>query len=226
MTSLFKGKKINLAILEAYKSIHGDFKIPPNFIVPKSPEWPDLFHNSTLGRYADNVRQILHRHPKYYVENDQIELRKIGFDQTMKVINNERILLGLKAYKDKHGNCEVPLDFKVSLRDTTWPKETRGLNLGAILQHIKMNKRMYEPIQQPLIDLGIQMTNGIEFELVYDALISFGILHGHLRVPQTFVVPDDDENYSFNTWGLKLGEALKSIRNGIHLTILSVQQQF
>jgi hypothetical protein len=217
MTSLFKGKKINLAILEAYKLIHGDFKIPPNFIVPKSPEWPESFHGNTLGRYADNLRQILQRHPKYYVESDQIELMNKGFDQAIKVIKNDRILLGFKTYKNKHGNCEVPIDFKISLYDSKWPEETRGLNLGVILQNIKKNKRMYEAIQQPLIDLGVQISKDVEFELVYDALVSFGIVYGHLRVPLSFVVPEDDELYSFNTWGLRLGAALKGIKKlGTH----------
>ena len=39
-------------------------------------------------------------------------------------------------------------------------------------------------------------------------------VHGDLLVPQKFVVPQVDANYPPETWGMKLGSNVNSIRNG------------
>lgn len=52
-----------------------------------------------------------------------------------------------------------------------------------------------------------------EWNLIIESLIVFLQLHGHIRVPQLFVVPHNDLDWPRATWGLPLGSCVYRIRS-------------
>ncbi len=58
------------------------------------------------------------------------------------------------------------------------------------------------------------------FEGIYSALEAYKEEHGHLDVPQRFVIPHGDVSYPESLWGMKLGAIVRSIRKnnlfGVH----------
>ena len=61
--------------------------------------------------------------------------------------------------------------------------------------------------------LTIGKRSGVGFDIIYSALESYKTNHGDLMVPRRFVVPQDDDRYPIESWGLKLGVRLHDIRS-------------
>jgi hypothetical protein len=53
----------------------------------------------------------------------------------------------------------------------------------------------------------------IEFDVLYELFCAYRSAHGHIRIPQRFVIPDGDEAYPAQYWGFRLGAQLNSIHN-------------
>jgi hypothetical protein len=53
----------------------------------------------------------------------------------------------------------------------------------------------------------------VQFNVIYSALEVYKLTHGDLLVPQKFVVPEGDVRFPVETWGMKLGGFVNSIRN-------------
>ena len=65
-------------------------------------------------------------------------------------------------------------------------------------------------------ELAVGEEGGADWERIRSALLHYKQLYGHLRVPQSFIIPEEDndcEGWPINTWGTKLGITVSNIRN-------------
>jgi hypothetical protein len=139
----------------------------------------------------------------------------LGFPLSHHEANRKGVLLAFKTFKEKFGHLIVIPNFKIDKDDLSWPQETRGMALGETLKNIR-NRNDYEAIHKGLIELGVDLgpqSASRNFERIFKALSDYKAVHGDVVVPQNFVVPRDDDVYSVNSWGLKLGKNLQSIRS-------------
>ena len=165
-----------------------------------------------------------------YVEGDD-ERRKVlddmGFlwrlrapspDKNMDV-SFDQIYDALKTYKKVEGNLNVPSNFIVPNYDP-WPEPTRGMPLGKKIPGIR-SKAFLKANPQASVKLeklgfecdGKVAANDARFNTVYLALVRYKELNGDLLVPQPFIVPEGDNDWDEELWGLRLGARVNAIRS-------------
>jgi hypothetical protein len=127
-----------LGALRAYKEAHGgDVAVPQAFVVPAhSPPWPQATWGLRLGSRVDNIRSqgayVKHRPER------RAELDALGFVWNDLERRWEEVRAALLAYKELHGDLEVPQDFTVPEEaPPPWPQEARGLKLGSRVNRIR-----------------------------------------------------------------------------------------
>ncbi len=209
-----KVRGINLALLQAYNDNFGDLKVPKSFIVPSTNEWPITTHGIKLGDYVSMLRRDLKAGLMKFAADDVNALMAMGFILDAYDRKDSNILLAIETYKNKHGNCDIVKHFKVEVGDLSWPEEVRGMNLGKILFKIRnygLHAKIHENLNDIGVDLGKQRTV-LDFDTIYDALVAYKRVHGHVKVPEKFEVPVNHPAYPERSWGMKLGKVLKNIR--------------
>ncbi len=205
-------------MFEWYKKQFGDLKVKTQFVIPPDAEvqLPEhVFKKNRLGEYVQHIRRHLRgAKNSNYCEKDLTELKEMGFVENTFDEKNRCVLLAFNEYKDRFGNCNVLESFKIPKNDLSWSKDVRGLNLGIILRDIR-NRAQHKNIHDDLSALGVDLGSqnaGIDFERTYTALTSYKSVHGHVKVPFSFLVPENDARYPEETWRVKLGIGLYNIR--------------
>lgn len=127
----------------------------------------------------------------------------------------ENIYAALQAYKTIHNNLFVDLYFQIPEYDTRFPVSTWNMKLGGVVNHIVFRGGHSEH-KKELLELGIvyDISHNEKFQAIYDALVVYKRMHGHLNVPRVYRVPVSSTDFPEHTWGLKLGYALSRIRYG------------
>jgi hypothetical protein len=195
---------INLA-LQTYKRIHGDLNVPQSFVVPNDSKWPSKIWGLKLGSIIDGIRNA------GAFENYKDELNALGFEWKPKERHWEGVFLALQTYKRIHGDLNVPLSFVVP-NDSKWPSEIWGLELGSTVNGIRY-KENFENYKDELNALGFEWKpKERHWECVYLALRTYKLIFGHLNIPISFIVPDDDSQWPSETWGISLGRTAYQIR--------------
>ena len=138
---------------------------------------------------------------------DEIRTSFDDFDQII-----ESISIFKKLYKD----IRIPLKFEVPA-ENPWPYHLHGLRLGKRLEKILSTTEFFEQSEKvkKLEDLGFKPdpTSLVdEWDVILDALKRYYAIHGDLRVPVKFVVPDEGD-WPRLSRGLKLGLRVASIRS-------------
>ena len=160
-------------------------------------------------------------------------LRAPSPSKTLDGISFEQVAAALEAYRAQApggddddggggGPLEVPAQFVVPDCEP-WPESTRGLPLGKVLPTVR--GPTYLARQPPeaaarLAALGFPpdvraatATNDARYRRVYDALARYKELHGDLRVPAAFTVPEDGKDaWPEEVRGLRLGARVNAIR--------------
>jgi len=140
----------------------------------------------------------------------------------------EEVVLALGSYKELFGNVLVPSRWVVP-SCAPWPMNTWGLALGRRVSSIRHGKaytgvdggRRLRSREQVLSDLGFVweiQRDPRGFAHVYQALVLYRQLHGHLDIPRPFVSPGEDDDHAVVwprvLWGMNLGRTLYDIRRG------------
>jgi hypothetical protein len=176
--------------------------------------WPQETRGMSLGETLVNIRHLNHHKA---IHKDLIEL---GVDLGPQKTSHdfERVFKALSDYKAVHGNVIVPQNFVVPRGDAAYSENAWGLKLGINLLHIRVDGCYFDH-RDRLEALGVSFeVNRYDvrgFDVVYSALEAYKSVHGDLLVPQKFVVPHGDVNYPPDTWGMKLGTTVQSIRSGV-----------
>ncbi len=51
----------------------------------------------------------------------------------------------------------------------------------------------------------------ISFDDLYELFVIYKSIHGNLRIPQKYLIPEGDQRYPQSSWGFKLGAQLNGI---------------
>lgn len=217
------------AALQMYKAAYGDLKVPSRFVVPSLPPWPEPAWSMKLGQRVASIRST----GKYVQDNDtrRQQLEDMGFlwrlrapsrDSAMNGITFDQVFEALQMYKEQiqpEGKINVPSNFVVPNADP-WPESTRGMPLGKKIPVIRSKTylKANPGAADRLAKLGFEFdgkaaANDQRYQKVYDALKRYKELNGDLFVPQPYVVPDGDNGWPENLWGLRLGARVNAIRS-------------
>jgi hypothetical protein len=138
----------------------GSLIVPPNFIVPSYPPWPEATRDMPLGKKIPSVRT------KAYLKANPgatDKLKKIGFEFDGKVAANDarfnNVFNALVRYKELNGDLLVPQPFVVPDATSDWPEDTWGLRLGARVNAIRSQGTFVKgnpPRTEKLNDLGFE----------------------------------------------------------------------
>jgi hypothetical protein len=61
-------------------------------------------------------------------------------------------------------------------------------------------------------DSGIRGKKDLAYYFIKTALLEYKEVHGHMRVPSSFIVPIDSTDFPEKFWGMKLGINVNNIR--------------
>jgi hypothetical protein len=183
------------------------FKIDKNDL-----SWPQETRGIALGKTLTDIR---HKNCHKAIHKDLIELG-VDLSQQTASPDFERVFKALSDYKAVHGDVLVPRKFVVPRGDAAYSENAWGLKLGLNLKSIRVDGA-YSEHRDRLEALGVNFeVKKIDvrgFDVIYSALEAYKSVHGNLLVPQKFVMPQDDVSYPPETWGMKLGHNVNSIRN-------------
>ena len=201
------------AALLRYKEIHGDMRVPQLYQVPTDDAaWPEGMWGMNLGAIVSKIR-----FNRIYTDQRE-ELLRIGIDyrlQTNVVLSYQVAKSALLRYKEIHGDMRVPQMFKIPRNEVSWPEETRGIVLGALVGKIRIGQS-YNAQREELESLGFDYYKrpSLRFVEFKSALLRYKEIHGDMIVPKNFSVPADDAAWPENTWSMKLGDAVARVRRG------------
>jgi hypothetical protein len=213
VTAMKSNWTANFLALKTYRDIHGNMLIPRRFVVPTDDQrWPIETHGMKLGLIVNNLRRRIADLSK----NQLNALETLGF-QWGKYYENSwaNKLMALKAYKDIHGHSRVPQSFVVPTDDQRWPIETHNMKLGKVVNYLRqrqssLSRNQVDDLEALEFDWGVSLDENWIKNLL--ALATYEEINGHLRVPQRFVVPADDELWPEETHGIKLGRVVNYLR--------------
>lgn len=212
----FREHKIDsiFTAFQHFKEINGHCRVQRNFVVPTDDQqWPEECKGLLLGETLHGIRnKKLHK----AIHDDLIAL---GYDlefQHPKFVGPafERIFDAFVAYKTLYGNLDIPRDFVIPKNSPDFPIKCWGVRLGGALYSVK-HKGKFLDHRAEMEELGIVFPGKRHpgYATTYAAFKAYKELHGDLRVPKQFSVPENDPHFPPETWGLKLGNSLQSIRN-------------
>ncbi|KAE9182241.1 hypothetical protein PF002_g27042 [Phytophthora fragariae] len=211
----YKWDRYVLPALRRFYDLIGHTDVPELYRIPKgSPEWPEHLWGQRLGRKVMNIRCRGDFAKQMKVDED--ELKRLNFCHNESLYDRdwrEKVVSALRAFHQEFGHCNVSEMFTVPSQ-IPWPEPSWGMRLGNAVQGIRRGIFGVNQDKRELEELGF-VWNHYEFEWgerVLPALKTFHRLKGHCRVPDSFVVPSD-ENWPTPFWGLRLGNVVGGIRN-------------
>ncbi len=91
----------------------------------------------------------------------------------------------------------------------------RGIKLGKLVDALRqrkdgLSKSRLDALEALGFDWGVSLDENWRRKVV--AMKAYKDIHGHLQVPQRFVVPTDDQRWPEETRGMKLGRIVDSLR--------------
>ena len=149
--------------LTAYKKSHGDCNMPA--------KWKE---NPELGKWCV-FQRTLYKNGK--LSPDRVaRLNHLGFSWEQRAVAWEEMFASLIAYKDAHGDCNVPTDWRTNLALGRWCTKQR--------QRHKKGKLSSDHVSR-LGQLGFVWDPiAVAWEEMFAGLIAYKNAHGHCNVPQ------------------------------------------
>lgn len=112
--------------------------VPPTFIVPNSPQWPESTRGLPLGKLLPLVRSkaFLKANPE---AKERLEALDVELDgkTAMNDARFQKVYEALKRYREIHGDLLVPQPFVVPSKSNDWAEDLWGLRLGARVNAIR-----------------------------------------------------------------------------------------
>lgn len=202
--------QLTVYAFEIYQEIYGDLNLPTQFIIPSNTQnlpanpslptrrkqrkksWPAELWGEDLGAIATAIRSNEAAYRPILPT-----LRSIGFlfpRKTGRGHSNstshgghryEGIEDVLAAYKEIHGNLQIPQRYVIPDEDDRYPEAYRGRSLGSICHNIRYNQ-LYRDQKEDLIALGYE-----EFERKSDRMSSSLTIHTttHTNTTNTTTTP-------------------------------------
>lgn len=224
--------------LRCFHAQHQHFVVPSTFRVPASDDhedWPPHTRGLSLGRALRSFLRTTQHVKRTNATQQQAtlaQLHALGFPVVAAVdwsrFQWEHVALSaLCAFQRSHGHLRVPRNFVVPENDATWPRAAWGYRLGAHVNQLRARAAHLPVYQREALDrIGFTWHTGQDnwARRFLPALERFRELHGHVNVPQKFVVPsDDDTGPEACEWqqrelhhlaGFPLGRMVNRVRTG------------
>jgi hypothetical protein len=123
----------------------------------------------------------------------------------------------LRMYHTIHGDLVMPRRYIVPMSQG-YPMEWIGLDLAATVYTMKWWKKNIRTEEakrvSELNNLGFVWERlQPEWNIVLEALITYHTIHGHVMVPNKFVIPYGSSQWPKGTWGIPLGNCVYRIRS-------------
>jgi hypothetical protein len=204
--------KIIKTALLTYQVLNGDMLVPQSFVVPANDVvWPTNTWGMKLGSFVSRIR-----HGDSYVDK-RADLESIGFDYSSQSSHHgyDKVKKALLTYQVLFDDMSVSASFVVPADDVTWPEETWGMPLGSLVNNIRCGVSYVDEqvdLESMGFDYSSQLHHGNRYKLIKVALVRYKDLFGDMLVPRSFVVPVGNVTWPEETWGIKLGVAVKGIR--------------
>ena len=204
-----------LPALHTYLDLNGHLSVPQSFAVPEEAPWPESCWGMKLGETVGSIRsreQFVKDRPERRQLLDDMGFVWDDFEHRWA----EVALPALHTYLDLNGHLRVPISFVVP-EEAPWPESCWGMKLGGKVQNIRSEEGFVKdrPERRQLLDDMGFVWDEFEHrwaEVVLPALHTYLDLNGHLRVPRSFVVPEEAP-WPESCWGMRLGETVGSIRS-------------
>ncbi|GMF59692.1 unnamed protein product [Phytophthora fragariaefolia] len=208
----FKWDHIVLAALRVFRQEFGHCNVYRAFTVPSQFPWPEPAWGLRLGDIVATIRG-----GGFDGNLDKRDLEKLGFVWSVSEAEwNDRIMPAFETFHRLNGHCRVHKFFVVP-SDENWPTQSWGMKLGSIVNTVRSQGSYSTQVSRDrarLEEMGF-VFNVLESdwsERIMPAFENFHRLNGHCRVPLAFVVPSD-ENWPTQSWGLKLGSIVSTVRS-------------
>eukprot|EP01044_Picomonas_judraskeda_P009861 COSAG03_NODE_1232_length_4510_cov_37.532986_2_plen_361_part_00 len=197
--------------LLCFRGLHGHLRVPFAFAVPEEEPWPRQCWGMALGKRVNRIRgrqDFVLRRPER-----REWLDKQGFVWEEREHRwTEEIQPALQCFRGLHGHLRVPRPFVVP-EEAVWPQQCWGMRLGETVNRIRTKEG--HPERREWLDCIGFVWDEPEHKWSHEvqpALQCFRGLHGHLRVPFAFAVPEE-EPWPRQCWGMALGRTVSGIRS-------------
>jgi hypothetical protein len=205
-----------LPALHTYLDLNEHLRVPKSFAVPAEAPWAKQCWGMKLGGTVSNIRsreQFVKDRPERRQSLDDMGFVWDEFEHRWA----KEVLPALHTYLDLNGHLRVPKSFAVP-EEAPWAKQCWGMKLGGPVSNIRSSEQFVKdrPERRQLLDDMGFVWDEFEHrwaEVVLPALHTYLDLNGHLRVPQSFVVPEEAP-WAKQCWGMKLGGTVSHIRSG------------
>jgi hypothetical protein len=191
--------------LPRYVEEHGHGWVPPGYVTADG---------YAMGADAAKARRSDQRERLGIA--DQAALTDAEFEWDYKEYRWGRAATALQTYLDLNTHLRVPKSFAVP-EEAPWAKQCWGMKLGNTVSDIRSGERFVKDRperRQSLDDMGF-VWDELEHrwaEEVLPALHTYLDLNEHLRVPISFVVPEEAP-WPESCWGMRLGDTVQNIRS-------------
>ncbi|KDO25650.1 hypothetical protein SPRG_08949 [Saprolegnia parasitica CBS 223.65] len=184
-----------LLAMQTFHRLHGHVKVPNSFVVPHDdPAWPPDTCGMRLGSAAANFRN----RADTLSPEQKAALTDLGYSWKTTAVPWDLKVAALATYRRLHCHCNVPPEFEVPSHDSAWPQALWTIKLGKVVANIRIKGQaaLTEGRRQQLQDLGFVWCPRTSQQLVAQwetnmhALTVYKQLHGHVLVPDDFVVPE------------------------------------
>jgi hypothetical protein len=226
-----------LAVLRVYHAFHGNLVLPRRYIVPENVGYPEEWVGLDLASSVYNMkwwqRNIKERPERVH------ELNQLGFIWERLQPQWNIVLEALVTYHSLFGDVLVPSKFIVPHGDRQWPKATWGVPLGNCIYRIRSRNDFLSGPNSASRRSQLERLGFVwdvyeqRFDRFYCALRHFVLLHCHqtgrptpVRVPSTFVIPENDDQWPRDLWKYPLGAKCSAVRQkGLYVKNKPKRQQ-
>lgn len=129
----------------------------------------------------------------------------------------ESTIQALREYYRLHGDLVMPRRYSVPEDDEGYPREWLGVDLSSTVYDMKWWQKWVRQMPDRVEELNkmgfLWERLQPEWNLVFEALITYSSIKGDLVVPVSFVVPTGDSQWPKATWGISLGNCVYRIRH-------------
>jgi hypothetical protein len=178
--------------------------------------WPKQYHKFKVGKTLQSICS------HSFSKNVPVWI-KLGHCNVIKPLTKrqyDRFLFDMYAistYKEKFANTRIPLKYVIPDDADEWPIELHHFHLGHKVKQLRSLK-IYNTTDHhnmlKTIGFEFDKTNrDLNFEIIITALKHHLKLFGDVKVPRYFVIPEKDQSWPSETWGLKLGVRLHGIKS-------------
>lgn len=223
--------------LRAFHERHGHWAVPLRFTIPSleprdtttrlqsqsqeprdDTNWPEELQGMKLGTALSRFVKVAQK-PENAVIAAKLAALGVPVDSVAdwkRHIWEQVAVVALKTFHGLHGHFFVPYSFKVPAND--WPRQTWGYKLGYWVVELRRDPSRLESYQLDHLRAMSFVWNAREArwnQYFVPAMKKYVELYGkQASVPQSFVVPRDDDRWPKELYGYRLGQKVNNLRCG------------